>query len=369
VELVAVLVQDLFRQSAFGNTIQDWLLAILVFLLTFVLLPLLRGVVRRQAGRYLADRPPTAVAFTLYLLEHTSRLVLLTVALYFAEKILTLPRKADRFADIVIVVSFWVQMGLWFMAAVRFGLQRWNAERPDQQLAGTINIMTFAASLIIWAVVALLALDNLGVNITALVAGLGVGGIAIALAVQTILGDLFASLSIALDKPFGVGDLLRIDDYEGVVEHIGVKSTRLRSVSGEQIIIANADMLKSRVRNFQRLYQRRAQFTLFLPHDCTAEQVGELPRLVAAAVEACPGARFIHCQLRLIGETALEFEIVFFVPIAQGNELSTALDVVNRVLLAKLRSAGITLAIPTHAVKLVQPADSINQPCVVPSPP
>ena len=119
-------------------------------------------------------------------------------------------------------------------------------------------------SLLVWGVVVLLALANLGIDITALVAGLGVGGIAIALAVQTVLGDLFASLSIALDKPFVIGDALKIDDVEGTVEQIGIKSTRLRSVSGEQIILSNNDLLKSRVRNLGRMSERRGQlrFTL-----------------------------------------------------------------------------------------------------------
>jgi small-conductance mechanosensitive channel len=240
------------------------------------------------------------------------------------------------------------------MAAARFGLQRRMVEGNDRQLAGTLNIVIFVASLIVWTVVALLALDNIGVNITALVAGLGVGGIAIALAVQAILGDLFASLSIALDKPFGVGDLLRIDDCEGTVEQIGIKSTRLRSVSGEQIILANADLLKSRVRNFQRIQERRALFTLRVRHDCNAAQLAEIPQLVAAAVAAWGGARFVHCLLKSIGESALEFEVLFFVPVTRTNELNIALDAVNRAVLAGFAAAGIALAYPTRSVHLVQ---------------
>jgi small-conductance mechanosensitive channel len=252
------------------------------------------------------------------------------------------------------VFSFWLQVGLWLMAAVRFGLQRRTAEGHDRQLAGTLNIVLFVASLIVWTVVALLALDNLGVNITALVAGLGVGGIAIALALQTILGDLFASLSIALDKPFGVGDLLRIDDCEGTVEQIGIKSTRLRSVTGEQIVLSNTDLLKSRVRNFQRMQERRALFTLRVRHDSTAAQLAEVPRLVESAVTAWGGTRFGHCLLKSLGESALEFEVLFFVPVTRTNELNVALDAVNRAVLAKFAATGIALAYPTRTVHVVQ---------------
>lgn len=343
---------NFFQQVVVGNPLQDWLLALLAFFLTFSVLPLVRGLVRKAAARYSPHDLPPALALALYLIKRTSRLFTLAVALYFAEHLLTWPGRADRMADIVMVVSFWLQVGLWLMAAVRFGLQRRTVEANDRQLAGTLNIVMFVAGLIIWTVVALLALENLGVNITALVAGLGVGGIAIALAVQTILSDLFASLSIALDKPFDVGDLLRVDDCEGTVEQIGIKSTRLRSISGEQIIIANADLLKSRVRNFQRLQERRALFTLRLPHSSTPAQLAEIPRLVGDAVHSYEGARFVHCLLKNIGESALEFEVVFFVPVKGSGELALALDVVNRAVLSRFAELGITLASSNQTIVL-----------------
>lgn len=346
--------QNFLQHTVLGNSLQEWFLATLAFLLTFMVLPLLSGLIRSQARRYENRDLPVAAAFLLFLIRRTSRLFTLTVALYLAERILTLPGRSDQIADIVIVFSFWLQVGLWMTGAVRFGLQRRMLEGNDRQLAGTLNIVLFVTGLIIWTVVSLLALDNLGVNITALVAGLGVGGIAIALALQTILGDLFASLSIALDKPFSVGDLLRVDDCEGTVEQIGIKSTRLRSVSGEQIILANADLLKSRVRNFQRMQERRALFTLRVPHACDAAQLAEIPRIVAAAVANCEGARFVHCLLKAIGETALEFEVVFFVPVTRSNELNAALDVVNRSVLQQFAAAGIPLAYPTRTVHLVR---------------
>src|SRR3984957_2847632 len=127
----------------------------------------------------------------------------------------------------------------------------------DRVFAGSLDIISFVARILIWSLLILVALDNLGVNITALLAGLGVGGVAVALALQNVLGDLFASLSIALDKPFVVGDRLMVDAFAGVVEHIGIKTTRLRSDSGEQIILSNADILKSRVRNYGRMAEQR----------------------------------------------------------------------------------------------------------------
>ena len=183
--------------------------------------------------------------------------------------------------QIAIVLTFWFQVGLWGMAAVRFAIDKRGrvASGMDPALASSIDIIIFIAGLAIWAMAFLLALDNLGVQIKPLLAGLGIGGIAVALAVQTVLGDLLASMSIALDKPFTVGDSLKLGDVDGTVEHIGVKSTRIRSATGEQVIISNAEILKSRVRNNSRMRERRAMFNLNVaygtPSECASADSGD----------------------------------------------------------------------------------------------
>ncbi len=343
---------DWMSQIVLGNSLADWLWAATAFVLTFTVLPLLRSFVGHTARRYPSADQPTAVALILHLIQNTSRLVLLTVALYAAVRLLMLPPRVDKIFDTLIVISFWAQVGLWALAAVRFGLTRRTEEGQDRQLAGTLSIIMFVVQLVVWAVMLLLALDNLGVNITALVAGLGVGGIAVALAVQTILGDLFASLSIALDKPFAVGDLLRVDDCEGHVEQIGIKSTRLRSVTGEQIIISNADLLRSRVRNLGRMRERRALLTLTFDMDTTPEQLDRAPALVAAAVAEYPAARYQHCILKEITESGFRHEVVFFVPHREGGELSAALDIVNRAIVRRFSSNDIRFAYPARAPRL-----------------
>jgi small-conductance mechanosensitive channel len=340
-----------------GNPLQDWLLAALAFLLTFTVLPLLRRTLRAHAQRYAAAAQPgaahpAAAALLAHLVESTSRIVVWTVALFAAERMLTWPHRIDRAFDILISIGLWWQMGLWLMAAVQFGLVRRSSAGRDPSLAGTLNIVMFVARLLVWGVVILLALSNLGINITALVAGLGVGGIAIALAVQAILSDLFASLSIALDKPFVVGDMLKVDDCEGTVETIGIKSTRLRSVTGEEIILSNTDLLKSRVRNLGRMEERRGLFTLSLAFDTTPEQLDAVPKLVAAAVAQVPDARFVHCLLKEIGESALKFEVLFFTDHRKASDITVVLDVLNRQILRGMAAAGIELAYPTRAVQL-----------------
>ena len=346
---------QLARQTLIDNSPTAWLYAAAAFLLTFTVLPVIRGFLRARRQRYAGRDLPLAVALVAHLAEHTSRVVLWILALYAAERILTLPLRVDQAFQVAIVVGCWLQIGIWGAAAARFMLHRHETRIGDARLSGTMDVVLFVLGLIIWVVVALLAMENLGINVGPLIAGLGVGGIAIALAVQAILGDLFASLSIALDKPFVIGDTLRVDTFEGAVEQIGIKSTRLRSVTGEQIIIANADLLKSRVRNLGRASERRALFTLSLAYDTPLQTLELVPKLVAEAVASYEGTRFVHCMLRELGESALLYEVCFFVENTPACNPTAAVDQVNRQILHSFAGAGIAFAYPTRTLWLREP--------------
>jgi len=341
----------MLNHTFLDNPLRDWLLAGGVFLVTFLVTPALKGRIQAQRRKWQSMESPTPTLELLaQLLARTSQLVVLVFALYFAEKILTWPDRVDRVFDVVIVFGIWLQAGLWATTALRFFLERrqQRAGLNDAAAASTVNVLMFVGQLLIWAVFVLLALDNLGVNITALVAGLGVGGIAIALAVQTILGDVFGSLSIAFDKPFVVGDTLRIDDIEGTVEHIGIKSTRLRSVTGEQVILANADVLKARVRNLGRMPEKRISARLRVAYETPPALVAQVPVLAEEAVRTGEGARFVSCLLAQIGEYALEFELVYFIANTGERQIPRTTDVVNRGIVARFGAAGIAFAYPTR---------------------
>lgn len=330
------------------NSVKDWLLAAAAFGTTFLIVPFISGRIRARRERWKDIDNPLLELFGL-LVARTNRLVLLSVALYVAEKVLVLPATVDRAFDVIIVFGIAVQLALWAATALRFGIERHYARgRDDASARASVGVLMFVGQLVIWAVFTLLALDNLGVNITALVAGMGVGGIAIALAVQTILGDLFGSMSIALDKPFAVGDALRIDDVEGTVEHIGIKSTRVRSVTGEQVILSNADVLKSRVRNFGRMPEKRVSTRLRVAYETAPAAVEQVPRLAAEAVAAAEGTRFASCLLAEIGAYALEFELVYFIENRGDGHIPRATDQVNRGVLARFAGAGIAFAYPTR---------------------
>lgn len=351
--------QEFLRYPVLGNPLSAWALALAAFLITFTVLPLLRGYV---AGRARTGAPHSMVVeLILRLIPRTSRLFLWIVAVKAAETFLVLPPTAHRALTVLVLVVVWFQIGIWAMAAVAYLLERQQQRRGEQDTSfrSSLTVINFIAALGIWVLVALLALDNLGVNITALVAGLGIGGIAIALAVQTILGDLLASLSITLDKPFKVGDNIRVDNFSGNVEHIGIKSTRIRSVDGEQIILANADLLKSRLRNFGRMDERRGVMSIGITYETPRDKVAQVAGLIEAAIRAQPDVRFERCHFKEFGAYSLNFEAVFFALRPKLDALLDAQHEINLRLLTAFEQHGIEFAYPTQ--RMLLPGGSSSQ--------
>jgi small-conductance mechanosensitive channel len=334
----------LWQHTFLGNTLDAWVVAVVVFVITFTLLPLAKRFVLAQRRRATAARQRNFAAdLTLLLVERTSPVFLTGAAVWLASRDLSFPPRLEKWFTIALVFLFWMQVALWAMAAVRFAIdvRRARSSGPDTLLKSSMEVILFAAGIVIWGVAMLLALDNLGVEIKPLLAGLGIGGIALALAVQTVLADLLASLAIALDKPFGIGDALTIDDCTGTVEHIGVKSTRLRSVNGEQIIISNSDLLKARVRNFGRMQERRSLFLVDVHYETPVATLAAVPHVVREIIEATPDTRFDRCHLLRCTDLALQFEIVYFVTRPEYKAWADAQQSINLRILERFRAMDI----------------------------
>jgi small-conductance mechanosensitive channel len=334
-----------------SNSFADWLVAGAIAASIWSVLWILRRLIFARYERYSSAEHPTLIRLIAYLIGNTKQFFFFAIALSVSEQSLTLPDRLHRIIANIVLVLILLQVGLWAGRAVRFYLARKEIERDGTQaFAGSLDIIRFVAGILIWSLVILLALENLGVNITALLAGLGVGGVAVALALQNVLGDLFASLSIALDKPFGVGDSLTIDTFIGVVERIGIKTTRMRSVTGEQIILSNADILKSRVRNFGRAQEQRSLATLRVTYDTPAEKLREIPKLLEDIVREQAHARFERCHLTTLGESALQFELAYFVQQPNLNSLFDLQQAVNLRIVEEFQRAGVQFAYTTQRV-------------------
>jgi small-conductance mechanosensitive channel len=347
-------IHDLLNIKIAGNSLQEWVLALVVFAITFTVLPLLKRYLLRLTRKPSHTQEFGAVELLLRLIPRTSYLFIAVLALNAAERFLDFPHRIEEILKVLVLIGIWFQVGLWSMTTVDFWLERQQRARGERDAAfvNSLGIVNFTARVLIWSLAILLVLDNLGVNITTLVAGLGVGGIAVALAVQTMLGDLLASLSIALDKPFSVGDALTIDNINGTVEQIGVRTTRLRSVDGEQIIMSNADLIKSRVRNFGRMGERRGIITLALSYDMPIEKLRRVSAIVEAAIKAQQKVRFERCYFKEIGSSAFNFEASFFITDGVFNTLVAAQQDINFRIVEGFAREDIELSAPLQAVHL-----------------
>jgi small-conductance mechanosensitive channel len=247
---------QLLEATFLGNSLRTWLFALGAAILTFIVLRFgVIAAVQRLSGlaKQTESRWDDVITGSL---RRTSNALFVVVAIFVGARTLSLSDGTNDVLESLTIIALLVQAGLWFGQGIKDWVRVQREEKAGEDAAAvmTMNVIGVAARLVLWSMVLLLILENVGVDVTALVAGLGIGGIAVALAAQNILGDLFASLSIVLDKPFVLGDFLNVGDFLGTVEEIGLKTTRVRSLSGEQLIFANADLLNSRIRNYGRMF-------------------------------------------------------------------------------------------------------------------
>jgi small-conductance mechanosensitive channel len=334
------------------NPLSHWLTAIGLALLINLVVALVKSLI---VGRFkrLADRTATAIDDSVVAVAQSTRqwLVFL-VTLYIGTMYLDLPEKATGVLRVLATLGAFVQAGLWANCALQFWLGRYrqHAMEVDAGAATSLGALNFVGRLLLWSILLLVMLDNLGIDVTALVAGLGVGGIAVALAVQNILGDLFASLSIIIDKPFVIGDFVIVDDYMGSVEHVGLKTTRLRSLGGEQIVFSNSDLLKARLRNYKRMYERRIVFKFGVLYQTTAEQLEQIPQTVRDIIETQPLARFDRAHFAAFGDSSLDFEVVYWMRDPDYTKYMDTQQAINLGMVRAFRDAGVDFAYPTRTL-------------------
>ncbi|MCK9741195.1 MULTISPECIES: mechanosensitive ion channel family protein [Pseudomonas] len=343
-----------FTDSQFlGISLANWILAIFASTLSFVLVRGVIGFVLRKM-RSRADAPSTHMRYiVVQVLSGTSNTLLLLASILIGIGMLDLPERwLGRVSSLWFVVAA-LQVGLWANRAIALALQRYfvrhNAGGTFQGSA-LATLSLWGAKVLLWATVVMAMLSNVGVNITAFVASLGVGGIAVALAVQNILGDVFASLSIAVDKPFEVGDFIVVGALSGTVEHVGLKTTRIRSLGGEQIVMANADMINNTIQNYKRLQERRIVFEFRLTYDCSVDQIREVPKKVEAIINAQKLARFDRSHFRGFGETSLEFETVFIVLDPSYNVYMDVQQAINLDIMEAFAELDVRFAFPSRTV-------------------
>lgn len=338
-----------------GNSLFAWCLALALAIGVAALAVGFRGIVLYRLIRYAEG---TATRFDDYLadaLKKTKILLWIPVALFTGSLVLRLPVRVEKLLQYVALAAALLQVALWADQMIRSWLQS-MLSRWEPSKATTMSMLGFVARVLLWSVLFFMALDTFGFDITALIAGLGIGGIAVALAAQTILGDLLASLSIVFDKPFLIGDFIVVDDQMGTIEHIGIKTTRIRSLSGEQVVFSNADLLKSRIRNFKRMYERRVVFKIGIRYETPPPLIERTAQIIKDIVQAQPGTRLDRSHLQSFGEFALIFETVYHVLDPDYNVYMDTHHAIALALIRRFKEEGIEFAYPTQTVQVVQAA-------------
>lgn len=336
----------------YGNSVKEWMWALIVLLSILTLLRILRTVVANRVAA-LADRTAMHLDNRIAeLLRGTRFFFILIVAVYAGAQLLDLPPRLGSFIRGAMVLAVMLQVGIWLSSLVTGVVAHYVGREIGEgsDAVGASTALTFVGRLLLWIALILWALDNIGFEVTTLITGLGVGGIAVALAAQNILGDLFASFSILFDKPFVIGDFIKIDNLMGNVERIGLKTTRVRSLSGEQLVFSNADLLQSRIQNFKLMQERRILFSLGVVYETPYDQLVAIPGMIRQIVESQPGVRFDRAHFTSYGESALNFEVVYFVTNPDYMAFADTQQKINLAIFKKFEDEGIAFAYPTRTL-------------------
>jgi small-conductance mechanosensitive channel len=359
----------------FGNSLLQWTIALVVLLLSYLLLQLAVRIAGRRLAALATGTETQWDDIIANAINRTRTLFLFVAGIFISSHFLQLPERTQSFIYSLFIITLLVQAGIWLGVVTLSTLEQYRQQalKKNPAAATTINAMGFLSRILIWSVVLLVALDNLGIDVTALVAGLGIGGVAVALSVQNILGDLFASLSIILDKPFVIGDFLVIDDCMGSVEYVGLKTTRVRSLSGEQLILSNSDLLKSRIRNYGRMFERRVVFNIGVTYDTTREKLRRIPAIIREAIESQDKTRFDRSHFMKYGDYALQFETVYYVLSPDYNLYMDRQQAIYFAIHEAFEQEHIEFAYPTQTLYVTKNAgvgsrDALSQTSGKPSP-
>jgi small-conductance mechanosensitive channel len=335
-----------------SNPLRDWLIALGLSLGIILVAAFLKRVAITRLSVLVRRHETRADAAVVKAIQATRLWLVAVVAIEVGSQYLDLPHRADATLQRAMVIAAFAQAGLWLAAVLDFWIvtSRNRALATDVGAATSLAAFSFIGRWALWAVMLLLMLDNLGVNISTLVASLGVGGIAMALAVQNVLGDVLASLSIVTDKPFVIGDSIAVDGLQGTVEHVGLKTTRLRSSTGEELVFANSDLLKARLHNYKRMQERCITFGFGVQISTTPDQLEKIPALVRGVIDGRNKLRFDRVHFKEIGESGFRFEVVYWLLDPDYTLYMDTQQAINLGLLRALDKEGVGLAHPVRMI-------------------
>ncbi|MGB6606920.1 MAG: mechanosensitive ion channel family protein [Atribacterota bacterium] len=350
------MINGFFQQTYFQNRVIDYIISIAIFILLAISIQIIKRILLKLLQTW-AKKTTTKIddKFVKAFEEKIKPFLNLIYfgAFYISIKQLTIDSHIERFFNIFVIILL-TFFGIRFLLSITtYGLEiYWVKKEKDQAKKQALKGIITVIRIIVWSIVLIILLDNLGVKISALVAGLGIGGIAIALAAQTVLGDLFSCFIIFFDRPFVIGDFIIIDEFKGTVDHIGLKTTRLISLGGEQLIFSNTDLTNSRIRNYKRMERRRAVFQFGIIYQTTLAQLKKIPQIVEEIITQIPETTFDRAHFASYADFSLNFEVVYHINNSDYKKYMDIQQEINFQLKEAFEKQKIEFAYPTQTVFL-----------------
>ncbi len=341
--------QNFLTTIYFNNLGKEYLLAILIFVGVLIVLKIFKIIIVARLKKLAQKTKNDFDDIVINIVSNVKPPFYFLIAFYIGVRSLVLPNLADKIVWTLFIVFFAYEVIKAVQKIIEFGARKMlnKSKKEDESAESTIKTFSVVAKIILWSIGLVLILGNLGVDVTSLIAGLGIGGVAIALAMQNILGDIFASFSILIDKPFQVGDFIKIGSDMGAVEKIGIKTTRIRTPDGQQLIISNKELTEARVQNFKRLEKRRACFNLGVVYETEKEKLEKIPKLIEAIVEQIESTEFDRCHFKSFGDFSLNFEVAFYVDTQDYKKYLDVVEEVNLKIFEEFKKNEIEFAYPT----------------------
>ncbi|MCW4467713.1 mechanosensitive ion channel family protein [Flavobacterium sp. MFBS3-15] len=342
---------NILQTTFLNNTVLQWIIAAGIIAAAIILLKIVKFYVIKRLKKWALRTVTTWDNFILEIIEKSVLPMLYISAVYFS--LLTL--KFNPTADKIIHIAYLVSITFFVLKIISAAFKKFvysfidhgeDSESKLKQAGGLIAII----NIIIWMCGIIFLIDNLGYNVTTLIAGLGVGGIAIALAAQAVLGDLFSYFVIFFDRPFEIGDFVTLNNDNGIIEYIGIKTTRIRTLSGEQLICSNTDLTNSRLRNYKRMERRRIVFSLGVTYQTTHSQLAKIPGMVKEIIESKPQLQFDRGHFSGYGDSSLNFEFVYYVTDPDYNTYMDNQQAVYLDIFAAFEKESIDFAYPTQTI-------------------
>lgn len=336
-----------------NNSIENYLLALLFILAVVFIIKVFDKFLLARMDLFIDRFSHSFSVLLKKIIKKRIYPLLYFLAIYLASNELRTSTQIDNFVNLFLMILTVIFVVLASLDIITYSLKKyWSKKRRSEEQQKVLSISLFIIKIVIWIIAFLFILDNLNIQITGLVTGLGIGGVAIAFAAQNILTDLFNYFTIFFDKPFDIGDFIITGDYRGTIEHIGVKTTRIRSLSGEQLIISNTDLVNSRINNYKRMKQRRINFSFGLTYDSSLEKLKKVPGIVEEIIKSIDKTEFDRAHFAEYAASSLLFQVVYYVKDSDYKVYMGIQEQINFLLKERIEELGLSFAFPTQTIHL-----------------